>query len=368
MEDISRVWWIGYGCTFVGGVLAIAVAAWCLLPRPEAPLPPPPPPLPVATVEAPPPEAPVFMYPEPPHEPVVVDLLSHLTSALAILPPFRVALSSETIDFRGATTAEDPSSGGEIIYASDRLFLVKGNRYRMEAHVTKSRSYGGKVPYDAWEVSNGTLEAKYKRGEPFIEATSLQALGDEADRIAPPLHGAFVPKWKIHSDGERVRLAWSVVRESSGGDERVVISGRTSPDSPYQHVRCELVLDPARDYLIVRESYWMDETLREEKTNVLQQLPDGRWFPERSEYRQGERRFTDRFTEIEMGADIDDQQFEMESIPCDLDKILARRQTNEGLRGQIYLQFIGGYWKEVKAPRTGIRSSRGTAELAQPKE
>ena len=380
MEDISREWWIGYILAYIGGVAAIALAAWLFLIRPAAPTPSPPPP-PVAKVEAPPPPPPPeFAYPARPEDPGVRELLRKLERALQAIPPCRIETEWVYRYFEGATPQERRESGGRVLSDTSSLWLIEGNSYRLESHVKvaerhprfEGQAKRRTTPYDFWEVRNGQWEAEYYEDDPFIKTRPLHfVLQSSGLKFPPPaggLRNGFRTVWSHSESGKGIKLQWSIRTEPSPVGDLALIAGDPIPDSPDQHVRCELVLDPARDHLIVRESYWMNGTLIEEETNELQQLPDGRWFPKRNERLHGETVSITEYTKVEMDVDINDDLFEMESIPCDLEKVLAHVQAGWEPWDEEYMGFVNGFWKKVPPPKRGISTPNAKLEWAVPKE
>lgn len=371
MSEISRTWWIGYFTVLFGEIAVIALAAWLLLQRPEAPPPPP-----VVVAEAPPSQPLQFRYPAWPDNPDVRMLLRKLDEALNAIPSCRFETEWTLTFHAGATPADRRETGGQILSKSRLVRIIKGDnfwehfrRQTIALHPELQRSDARRVGIsEHWELQNNQWYAQYVKGEAMIIARPIADIQREAQgrQRGPrtPAIGGFHTRLHQVDEEHGYPLQWTT-REEGG---LVIIAGEPMPDRPEQQVRCEIAMDPARDHLVVRESYWLQDALHAEEINELQQLPDGRWFPLHNESRNGDTVSQSTYSNVEVGVAIDDSQFALENIPCDLNTVLVHVQRNWDRQSREYLRYNNGQWEQAPLPAREFTHPKGKIERAEPKE
>lgn len=371
MSEISRTWWIGYFTVLFGEIAVIALAAWLLLQHPEAPPPPP-----VVVAEAPPSQPLQFRYPAWPDDPDVRMLLRKLDEALNAMPTCRFETEGTLTWHAGATPADRRDSGGQILSKSRQERIIKGDtfwehlsRQTIALHPDLQRDSRRSIGlYEHWDLQNDEWYAKYVKDEATIIARPIADIQRDAQRRqrspwAPAIAG-FHTQMHVIEEGEGYPLQWSTREE----DGLVIIAGEPMPSRPEQQVRCEIALDPARDHLVVRESYWLQDALYSEAVNELQQLPDGRWFPLRTEARRGDTVSQSTYSNVEVGVAIDDSQFALENIPCDLNTVLVHVRRDWDRQSREYLRYNNGQWEQAPPPAREFIHPKGKLERADVKE
>jgi len=369
MEDISREWWIGYICAYVVVFGAIAGAAWYFMPRPEAPPPvaqeaPPPP------AAQPAPEEPEFRYPERPKEPEIWALFQKAVDSRIYLPSFRIVVNSITWRYPDATPETGYTSAGEIVNRSRTEWLVKGDKFREELSCSFNATSGDPnsertrpAPFTVWRVQNGRVYARWYDWTNEIRAHRV--LRNEID-WAPARRTGYAATWAEQFDSTRARLLWSMETQRPEDGGLIVVRGEASPDEDYQQLRCEFVIDPARDYLIARSRYWLQGKLNRETVIEARQSPDGPWFPSKVVSSYGDRMWTSEYGEVKLDVPLDDSQFEIESLPCDLEAVELTMFQDDGI--PLIQHYRNGRW--IAAPRKGggINMPNAKLEWAEPRE
>ena len=370
MEDISRAWWIGYVCAYVAVFSALLLAAWYFMPRPEvaptvAQEPPPP-----AVVETEP-EEPEFRFPERPKDPAIWALFQKALDSRRGLPSFRILAESVTWEYPGATPETGYETAGKIVRKSRAEWLVKGDKFRFEHDCyfkvpssepeLKERRSG---PYKEWRVQDGGMFAKFYSWDTSIRARRVDARS-ESD-WADILQTGYVVRWADSSDSSRARLIWSIETPGPETGGLIIVRGEVSPEQDYQQLRCEFVIDPARDHLIARERYWLQGKLDREMVAEARRSSGGTWFPSKAVWSHRDRVWTTEYGEVALDIPLDDSQFEVESLPCDLETVGLTMVGDDG--STTYRYFQDGRWIEGQRPGGGINLPNAKLEWAEPRE
>ena len=365
MEDISRAWWIGYISAYVVVLSALLLAAWYLMPRPEAQETPSP-----VVVEAVP-EQPEFRFPERPSDPAIWALFQKALDSRRGLPSFRILADSVAWEYPGATPETGYETAGRIVRKSRAEWLVKGDKFRSEhdCYFTDPSS-GGQFkdmqsgPYKEWRVQNGRLFAKIYSWRNAIRARRVDPRS-ESD-WADILQTGYVVRWADSSEESSARLIWSVETQEPDAGGLVIVRGDVSPEQGYQQLRCEFVIDPARDHLIARERYWLQGELYREMVIEARQSSGGTWFPSKATWSHGDRVWTTEYGEVAFDIPLDDSQFEIESLPCDLETVELTMLQESG--GEIVQRYRNGRWAEVPRVHGATVAPNAKLEWAEPRE
>lgn len=138
-------------------------------------------------------------------------------------------------------------------------------------------------------------------------------------------------------------VRWEMERFNSEDGPKIRLVRLTRLEDRGYDRKTEFVVDPERDFLVVYTGLWESdaEKLFEIRT-VLQELVDGRWYPERSTIRRRNSYQEWEFSNVEFNPQLEPSMFSIDSFDVDPNSTRMYRR-NAGNSSTTYL-FKEGQW------------------------
>ena len=206
---------------------------------------------------------------------------------------------------------------------------------------------GDQGEYESWAVYNGEYFAFRQKDSAITlfpqEAIEAKVVIHEPERFPFPL------EWGFNTGSQKPLMAqYEKAREFTQWRVEEI----DEPDGPKVRIYygdadiggTERVLDPLRDFLVVRVSSWDAHGKLTDKKLELQQLEDGRWFPKRATEREKDKWRTYEFSNVRFNQPVEASHFTVESFDFDRQNtILIRRRGHNFASGEKML-FRNGQW------------------------
>ena len=272
------------------------------------------------------------------------------------------------------TSLHLPLPLGELLSEGEGEWIEDGARWRVHQWRRNQQTYlmMGKpmtpakrkmmpvdVPFQYWAAFDGANYANRstQHGEDFLMYFPKATLEAQGDAMVGPNLYPFPLKLAFGTGHNYLEELFRETVELRAAEKRALwdvthIDMEDGPKIKLVHYqsrkgregrRVEYLLDPERNHQIVYTAVWdkPEGTMTMERHKMLQQLPDGRWFPLKITQRMRERYNEWEFSDVQFNVSIDPSLFTMETFQYGMATTMLYRNSDGS---ESRMVFRNGKW------------------------